>query len=261
MYRRSLFTLVAFLALAVPATLLAQGEPEKEKPVPALALSNVSVRELAERLSKESGGLVVADRTLATRAASLRTIGGPLEAVLAQLLPQLPKGTVVRKTLLPPLHTRLTPTEIEEVSRLAAAQEALRPVVSGSEKPAPSPVNFLGRWLSGEALQTLRTGQNLRVVYILTNPDSERDPVGRMNALQADTLKLWGEMSDDQRRASTARQWDDFFNMDQGQRDTFMTQMLQMGQDMQKLPFTPQQVDILRKTVENATARLRGTGK
>jgi hypothetical protein len=139
MYRRSLFTLVAFLALAVPATLLAQGEPEREKPVPALALSNVSVRELAERLSKESGGLVVADRTLATRAASLRTIGGPLETVLGQLIPQLPRGAVVRKTLLPPLRTRLTPAEIEEISRLAAAQEALRPVVSGSEKAAPRP--------------------------------------------------------------------------------------------------------------------------
>lgn len=261
MNRRTMFMLLAVAALAIPTTILAQNTDDKEKPVPALALSNLSVRELTERLSKESGAVVVADRTLATRAATLRTVGGSLDKVLAQLLPQLPKGSVVRKTLLSPLKGRLTPAEIEEVSRLAAAQEALKTTVSANEKPETGAVNFLGRWLSGTATQQLKTSQNLRVVYVLTNAESESDPVGRMTALQADTLKLWSEMSDDQRKASTARQWDDFFNMDQGQRDAMMTQMLQMGQDIQSLPFTQQQSEILQKTIKNAMGRLKGSGK
>ena len=248
MITRNLASSLLALALIGGAALAAPPEnlPPAPRPVPALQLMKVTVREAAARLTKESGVLVVPDSTLANSRVTLQTIGGPLETVLGQLLAQLPKGSQLKQSHLPSSAAVVPNPNGDVVETIIEVNDALAAPLNGGKKPAPGALIVQGRVVPEDKVDAVLLALDLKPVFLLTNPKA-RDGSGQFASLQGDILRLWQNMSPEQRKAAVDKQWDDFVNMDPATRKTYMSQMMEQGQSimqkMQQLP--PDQIKSL----------------
>jgi hypothetical protein len=202
-------------------------------------MSKVTVRELATRLTKESGFLVVADDTLASSRVSLTSVGGSLETVLAQLTPQLPKGSVLRRTHLPASAAIVPEPNAEVVSLIIQINDALAAPLNDGARPDTDALIVQGRVVPKDRVPMVLAALDLKPVFLLTNPKA-KDPSGSFASMQGDMLRLWQNMTPEQRKAAVEKQWDDFLNMDPATRKTYMQQMMEQGmgiaQKIQQLP-------------------------
>jgi hypothetical protein len=237
---------------------------------PAMQIKQTSAQDLAARLSRTTGALVVADRTVSTLPVTLDLAPASLSATLARIAAALPAGTQVKTVLIPAppagasiggsVATRPTG---DQIAAFLEAQTALyrpapavpSPMTAGaSGAPAattagvvpetplpPGQVEILGKRLSmAEAAPIIRT-LGLRPVYLLTNPTRTTDAaVQQLAALQADALRLMLNMTPEQQKAASDQQFDQMMNMDPGLRRQMFQQQMQMGgqffQRIQNLP-------------------------
>jgi hypothetical protein len=240
--------LICLLASSVAmGCALAQTPPPSPAPaqkrIGALKLSKVTVRELAARLTKESGFLVIADDTLASSRVSLTSVGGSLEAVLAQLAPQLPKGSLLRRTHLPASAATSPDPNAEVVSLIIQINDALAGPLNDGARPEPDALIVQGRVVPKDKVPMVLAALDLKPVFLLTNPKT-KSPAGSFASMQGDIMRLWQNMTPEQRKSAVEKQWDDFLNMDPAARKTYMQQMMEQGmgiaQKIQQLP--PDQV-------------------
>ena len=200
--------------------------------VSAARFAKLPAHEVAARLSRSTGVLVLADKTVATAPVTLDVPAGPLDAALARVAAVLPKGTVVKKALLPAPSPGGPAPDGDQVAALVAAQEAL--AASGGRKdPATAPgeeINVLGKRLSGDKAATVITALDLRPVYLLTNPAAADDPVQKMNAAQLDSMRLWLGMTPEQQTAVVDQQFNALMNMDPAMRQQLFSQQRQVMQ-------------------------------
>jgi hypothetical protein len=209
------------------------------KPLPALKLNQVTVKQLAARLTKESGFLVVADTTLANNRVSLSTIGGSLETVLTQTLSLLPKGCLLKKTHMPSAAATSPDPNPEVVSIIIQVNEALATPMNPGTKSDPDALIIQGRMVPKEKAASVLAALDLKPVYLLTNPQG-RNAAQNFASMQADIMRLWQTMTPEQRKSAVERQWDDFMNMDPNVRKAYMQQMMEQSigivQKIQQLP-------------------------
>ncbi|MGC4045895.1 MAG: hypothetical protein QM758_19055 [Armatimonas sp.] len=222
---------------------IAQAEPPAPpavpKRVPAIDLSQRTVKELAAKLTKESGFLVVADSTVANNRVSLNTVGGPLETVLQQLLAAMPKGSLIKKAHMPSAAATSPDPNPEVVSILIQVNDALAAPMNPGTKPDPDAVIVQGRIIPKDKAADVLAALDMKPVYLLTNPQG-RSATQSFANMQADIMRLWQNMTPEQRKASVERQWDDFMNMDPNARKAYMQQMMEqavgISQKLQQLP-------------------------
>ena len=217
----------AALALLSSAPVAAQGVAEGTNPVaPAARFVKLPAREVAARLSRATGVPVVADKTVAATPVTLDVPPGALEATLARVAAALPKGTLVKKVLLPAPAGSAAAPDGDQVAALAAAQEALTPRTGA----ANGEVVIQGKSMAPDKAAPVIAALGLRPVYLLTNPTAADDPVQKMNAAQLESLKTWLAMTPEQQTAVVDQQFNGLMNMDPALRQQLFSQQRQVMQ-------------------------------
>ncbi len=214
--------------------------------VPTVNFAARPAQQVAASLSKSTGAIIVADRTVANRPITLNLLREPLSVALGRIVALLPAGTVVKKVMLPAPPPGTPAPDGDQVAALVMAQEALyrptgRPAVAAAAPSlAPGEVDILGKRLSREKAAVVVTALELRPVYLLTNPQAAGDPTQKMSAAQAEMLRTWLGMSPEQQAQAADQQLDMLMNMDPALRRTLFAQqavvMQKFGQRLQSLP-------------------------
>ncbi len=217
-----------FFSLGVARAQEPPAVPAVQKRVPALNLEPMPAKKLAAELTKASGFLVVVDSTLANSRVSLSTTGGPLETVLQQLMANLPKGTVLKKTHMPSAAATSPDPNAEVVSVLIQVNEALVAPMNRGARLGPDTVIVQGRAIPKEKADDVLAALDMKPVYLMTNPQAKSPGLSMAN-LQADMMRLWNNMTPEQRKEATERQWNDFVNMDPNARKAYMQQMMEQA--------------------------------
>lgn len=214
------------------ATAPAPTPPATPPVVGAMKFSKVSAGEAAARLGKAAGVLVVADGSVAnTAVADFSTTGGNLPDALNQLVLVLPKGTMIRRVLLPALAPGAAPPSAEVIAKLASVSDGLIvPVMGKKVEAGADSVNVMGRVMTMTEAAPVIAALNLKPVYLLTSANADGDPVQKMLTAQTDTMKAWMSMTPDQRTAVSDKMLDGLLNMDPAARQAMFAQQMQMGQ-------------------------------
>ena len=235
-------TLILAAALTLGGAALAapqDGPASQPRPIPALKLAKVTVREAAARLTKESGVLVVSDSLLANNRIDFQTVGGSLDTVLKQLVARLPAGAKLKKTHLP-ASAALSPDPNGDVlALLVQINETLAGPLNKDAKPDPDALILQGKVIPADKAEATLAALDLKPAFVLTSGKG-KDASQQFATLQNDGLRLWQSMTPEQRTAAVNKQWDDFVNMDPSLRKAYMAQMMEqaqgIGQKMQQLP-------------------------
>lgn len=206
-----------------------------------LRLEKVPAKTAAQRLSRASGQLVLIEGAVASAVVSLNIQRATLEQAIAQLVAQLPRGSVDRVVMLPAIAPGATPPDADVVATLVGAQETLVPsVMGGKVERTVGSVNVMGRVLDAEKAKAVIAALDLKPVHLLGVPGQTGDPLKRMTNLQAEGLGLWMSMTQEQRQAAMEQQFDYLLNMDPDMRRAMFGQMQQqaavMMQKLQSLP-------------------------
>ncbi len=267
--RKALMTTAA-LALSLPGLTLAaraQTTPagsaatsSSDPLVPAMRLAQTPAKDVAARLNKATGAIIVTDHTVATTPVTLDLSAMPLPAALRQIAAALPAGTVVKTVMLPapPPGTSAAALNGDQVAALALAQESLyksafpamaaalpsaNPAAAAPPRaamvPVPGEVNILGKRLPVEQAAPAISALGLRPVYLLTNANAD-DSVQKLSAAQYDALRLMMSMTPEQKKQVADQQFNAFMNMDPALRRQVMQQQMEVGmqffQRIQALP-------------------------
>jgi hypothetical protein len=212
--------------------------------VPALRLDKTPASEVAARIRKATGALVLTDRTVATTPVTLALATGPLSAALTHLAAALPEGTVVKTVLLPAPPASGTVLDGDRVAALVAAQEDLyKPLLpqaaqnaaqntSGGPALAPGEVQILGKRLASEQGGPIIRTLGLRPVYLITNPKAAGDPIQKMASGQMEALRTWMSMTPEQQAIAAEQQIDQLINMDPALRQQIFGQQAKVAQTM-----------------------------
>jgi len=197
--------------------------------VPAQAFDRLLARDAVTRLVKTTKGTarVYVDSSVASALVSVATPAGPLPQVLEQIAAVMPKGTVIRSTLLP---TTTGPLDADTVASYIAAEAGIR---KASGPAAADTVVVMGRALDAEKAKGVITALDLKPVYLITNGNAD-DPLAKLSRVQADTLGTWMSMTPEQRKDFADRQLDALINMDPATRRALFSQQMQMMEGFMK---------------------------
>ncbi len=151
--------------------------------------------------------------------------------MLKQFAALLPKGTVVRKILLPALAPNAAPPSADVIVKLASVNDGLvGPVMGAKIEMTDGSVNVMGRVMTINEAAPVIAALNLKPVYLVANLNAGNDPVQKMMTAQTESLKTWMAMTPDQRAAVADKQLDGLLNMDPATRQAMFAQQAQMGQ-------------------------------
>ena len=230
------------------------------RPLPAARFNQTATGQVALRLSRAAGVSVLADSSVSTMPVTVNTTGGTVETVLPQIVATLPKGAMIRAVLVPDGPAAL---DGDAVSRYLIAQDTfstagVKPALANKTAPAaafvPNTWEVLGQKLPLDKALSLASGLNLRPVYLVTIPRTGLDTVGKMSMMQAESMRMWAGMTPDQRKTLMEGQFNNLMNMDAGDRQAMLGQMMQQGvmfmQKMQSL--TPEQQKTLQQEFAGA---------
>lgn len=223
------------------------------KPIPALTFTKTPARDIAAKLTSISGVTVVADSRVALASVTLKTIGGSVEKVAGQVVEQLPKGAVLRTIMLPAFAPG-TPADADLIVSTYLAQEKLSGSVQGNKtERGAGDINVLGKILAADKAETVIAALDLKPVYVLTSTNGD-DLVAKASLLQSEGLRLWGQMSPEQRSRLVDEQLNGLMNMEPTSRKAMLGQMMQQGmQVMQKMQqMTPEQRSQFLSDVKSA---------
>ena len=216
-------------------------ETAVERPLPALRFDKVPLREVLTRLSTVSGVWVAADSTVGGTLITLDTRGGKLMPVIATLLGMLPKETQVRLSAVP-IAKNVPPGDL--VAQYLMAQDALRTAKKAAYTPGapvvlPTEIEVMGRMMDPEKAAPVLSALELKPIFLLTNPAS--DPmVARALRMQEDNMRLWMDMTPEQRVQLADYQLNGLLNMDSSARKAYFGQMMETaGTMMQKIQNLP----------------------
>ena len=237
--KKLVLTLAAALTLGGIAFAAPQDPAPQARPIPALKLAKVTVREAAARLTKESGVLVVPDSLLANNRIDFQTVGGPLDAVLKQLVAKLPAGAQLKRTHLPSSAATSPNPNGDVLALIVEINETLAAPLNGGAKPAPDALILQGRVVPADKADMVLAALDLKPAFVLTS-GRKKDPTQQFASMQSDALRLWQGMTPEQRKSAVDKQWDDFVNMDPNVRKAYMGQMMEQAQGiMQKVQQLP----------------------
>jgi len=227
--------------------------------VPALRLDKTPASEVAARIRKATGALVVTDRTVAVAPVTLELAPGSLSTALGRIAAVLPEGTVVKIMMLPAPAAPGAAPDGDRVAALIAAQEDLyKPILplaapapqnaatSSRNRPrpnsmpapaataplAPGEVEILGRRLASEQAAPVVGALGLRPVYLITNPKAADDPIQKMSAGQMEALRMWMSMTPEQQGIAADQQIDQLINMDPALRQQLFGQQMKVAEKM-----------------------------
>lgn len=234
---------VVGLTLTVIVCAHAQTGTARTSPnLPSSTYTKLPVKDVANRISRASGVVVLADRTVANLTVTVTTPSGPVEKALARVVAALPNGVVYKKVYLPASAPGAPAPTGDQVSALVVAQDAVMGKRPATTIPAPEgEVDILGRRISADKAAAVVAALDLKPVYLLTNPASASDPVVRMGAVQEEALRAWLGMTAEQQATTANQQLDMLFNMDPAlRRQLFSTQRQFAGGMMQRIQNLPQ---------------------
>ena len=227
--------------------------------VPAMRLAQTPAGDVAARLGKATGAVIVTDHTVATTPVTLDLPALSLSAALRRIAAALPAGTVVKTVMLPaPPPGTSTALNGDQVAALALAQESLyksafpamaaalpgaNPATAAPPRaatvPVPGEVNILGKRLPAEQAAPAISALGLRPVYLLTNANAD-DSVQKLSTAQYDALRLMMSMTPEQKKQVADQQFNAIMNMDPALRRQVMQQQMEFGmqffQRIQALP-------------------------
>jgi hypothetical protein len=211
----------------------------QEPRVSALRFEKTAAKEVVAQLSKQAGVTVVADSRVSLAQVTLQTIGGTLGKVLGEVTAQLPKGTVVHKVMLPAFAPNVTADGDLIVATYLTQEKLVGNVMGAKVERSAGDINVLGKILSAEKAAPIIDTLELKPVYVLTI-DNNDDPVARANQLQSEGMRLWAQMTPEQRSRMMDEQFNGLMNMEPSARQAIIGQMMQQGlqmmQKMQQLP-------------------------
>jgi hypothetical protein len=237
--KKLVLTLAAALTLGGVALAAPQDPAPQTRPIPALRLAKVTVREAAARLTKESGVLVAPDSLLANNRIDFQTVGGSLETVLQQLMAQLPAGAKLKRTHLPSSAATSPNPNGDVLALIVEINETLAGPLNKDAKPDPDALIIQGRVVPADKAEMVLAALDMKQAFVLTS-GKKKDPTQQFASMQSEGLKLWQSMTPEQRKAATNKQWDDFVNMDPNLRKAYMGQMMEQAQGiMQKVQQLP----------------------
>ena len=236
---------VIFSALCVPLSAHAQDASSAVPTVPKMSMGRVVVRDIVAAIGRAANVSVVADKSVSSNTVEWKTSGGTLTDVLQELVALLPKGTRSRTVYLP---KESAEADGDTVAQAAAASDTLLavretpkrgtvrvPVITAPDGDNPADaVEILGKKLTGAKAQAAIAALDLKPVYLLTKPSPAGDPVAKYGDLAADVLRLWSNMTPEQRMAAADNQFDALFNMESVARRALIGQQMQVGMAMAK---------------------------
>ncbi len=161
----------AALLMGTAALILAPKGIAQQNTAPATG--TVPLSEVVDKMSKESGAVVVADSSLKVNAAplKLKTTPANLEQQIRTLVKTLPSGTVWGKLYLPA--PRSGNYVGDDVAAYAyAAGQLFGPV--GAPDPADT-IEILGKRLPVAQAKEIAATLKLKPVYLLSNPKASRN--------------------------------------------------------------------------------------
>jgi hypothetical protein len=177
--------------------------------------------EVLERMSRDSGWIVVADsRTAAELVAppAEPTTAQNVEAQIAALVEALPRGATWARLYLPAPPPGARGYSGDAVAEYAAAQARL----FGRVGDAPAgQVEVMGRNLSGAAAAPVVSALGLTPVYLVTNPNAR--PVGAIDPTSP-TAQGWTQMTPEQRAQFAQAEAQRLLNMDPAARQQYLQQ-------------------------------------
>lgn len=176
MHRLKPLVAAAALAVALIAAPVAAAPGKTTRPALftlSVSYVQVPVEEVARRLSKDAGLIVVADRTLAGALVTLdmgedETL--PLPALLERIAAVLPRGAAVKTVYLPAPAPGAAPPTADKIAAFVAAQEAL----AGPAAKGKTTVLLQGRRVPADKAAPILAALDLKPAYLLTNPSAAR---------------------------------------------------------------------------------------
>lgn len=224
--------LAAGWALSVGVAASAQDAPATPPSAPTVAsarFASLPLREVAERLSRATGTLVVADKTVAAVPVTLNVGGETLDAVLQRVAKVLPEGALVKTVYLPAFAPTAPAPDADKIAALVFAQEAL--MAGGASKNGTAEdIVIQGKRLGPDKAASVVAALELKPVYLLTNPKAASDPVEKLGAVQLESLRTWLEMTPEQQKTAVDQQFDALINMDPSLRQQIFAQQRQVMQ-------------------------------
>ena len=237
--KKLVLTLAAALTLGGASLAAPQDPAPQSKPIPALRLSRVTIREAAARITKESGVLVVPDSQLANNRIDFQTVGGSLDTVLKQFVAALPAGAQLKRTHLPSSAAASPDPNGDVLSLIIDINQTLAAPLNNGAKPAPDALIVQGRVVPADKADAVLALLDLKPAFVVTS-NKKKDPTQQFAAMQGDSLRLWQSMTAEQRKTAVDKQWDEFLNMDPNLRKAYMGQMMEQAQGiMQKVQQLP----------------------
>ena len=235
---KNCWPVLAVSALALgPSAAFSQTPPAPATAVTAVDFTQIPASQIAAKLTKASGMTVLTDASIAGLPVTFSSVGGSLDMVLKQLWAKLPTGSVVRAALVP--ETAVTGQEIDgdRISAFLKAQDALIPATRSMTHPDPATAVFdlMGQGVTLDAAAATIANLHLKPVYLLTVPKPSTDPVAKLSAMSAESMRQWQNMTPDQRKASAEQQFHNMMNMEPGERQAMLGQMMEQAGYMIKM--------------------------
>jgi hypothetical protein len=224
------------LIATVSAALMALGSASAQRaPAPAGRATTRPAAEVLAQIGQSAGVVVLVDATVQARLPVPAVTATPdtVEQQIAEMVRLLPGGTKVEKLYVPaPANGRWIAGDVADYARAQA-----RLVGAGGGRPAPAgQVEILGRQLPVEKAREYIEGLNLKLVYLVSNPQTA-------TAASAKAAN-WARMNPDQRRIYAQQQAQRLLALDPASRVQAMRQMM-----LQRHDTSPEEM-IMRTVIE-----------